>query len=372
MVRRQVVVWMGAVIVGALAAISGLRVGHAEIRGTAQAARSVDGPLVVLDAHGGFGPGPTGAEILAARPGAPARVLARGLPFPFSGGLAPSPDGRYVTFGEDSDEHYANTPGYVTKTEGLWIVGSNGAGLHRLLVPPPSVYATRQDPGNVLAIGPVAWSPDRHTLAYAVNAGGGSFITAGRPERGLGLWLTRYDRASPRYLTTSAQLGHLTARAAGPHDGPPLFVTSLSWSPNGKTLAVGVDRRIVLVDALTGRPRRLVGQGRDAAFSPAASALAYVTGTGTKAVVSSLWVADAQGRHARKLLSTRGPMISPAWAPDGQSIAYVGGASFAGGGTAIQVVDVATGSSHVALTVKGPGIPVGGRFVRLAWMHTRQ
>jgi Tol biopolymer transport system component len=77
-----------------------------------------------------------------------------------------------------------------------------------------------------------------------------------------------------------------------------------------------------------------------------------------------LQVADAQGRHGRVL--AKGPISSPAWAPDGRTLAYVDG------GTAIRTVAVATGQTRAALTVSAQGLyPPSGQFLRLAWMHTR-
>jgi hypothetical protein len=64
-------------------------------------------------------------------------------------------------------EDVAVAPGTPPQTQGLWLVPSTGGSSRRLLLPPRSVE------GNQLGIGPVAWSPDRYTLAYAVNPAGG-------------------------------------------------------------------------------------------------------------------------------------------------------------------------------------------------------
>src|SRR5581483_11838221 len=104
----------------------------------------------VLYGHGGLvQPGPTEGQILTVQSGRVVRVLASGLPYPFMGGLAPSPRGRYVAYGAGA--------------EGLSIVTPDGAHSRRLLVPPRSAFH------NTLGIGPVAWSPDRYTLAYVVQ-----------------------------------------------------------------------------------------------------------------------------------------------------------------------------------------------------------
>jgi hypothetical protein len=84
----------------------------------------------------------------------------------------------------------AVAPGTPPQTQGLWLVPSTGGSRRRLLLPPRSVER------NQLGIGPVAWSPDRYTLAYAVNPGGG-VMNVSRTEPALGIWLTRYDHVHP-------------------------------------------------------------------------------------------------------------------------------------------------------------------------------
>lgn len=65
----------------------------------------------------------------------------------------------------------------------------------------------------------------------------------------------------------------------------------------------------------------------------------------------ALYVADADGYNAQQVLSSDDPILSPAWSPDGQKIAYV---SFESGNSAIYVQNAATGE-RVRLT-SFPGI----------------
>jgi hypothetical protein len=321
--------------------------------------RGVNGPLVVLHTPGGMG---GREEILEVQQGRVSRVLVRGLPSPHMGGLAPSPRGRYLAYGEDATV----APGAPPQTQGLWLVPSTGGSPRRLLLPPRSVE------GNQLGIGPVAWSLDRYTLAYAVNPGGG-VMYGSRPEPGLGIWLTRYDHVHPRLLVTFVQLGAVDA----PPVRAPFVINQLSWSPDGHTLAVSTFRRvpgatqsahavpvILAVNTATGAVRMLVRGAQDGVFAPRGAALAYTASGSGSAGGGTLQVADAQGRHGRVL--ARGPISSPAWAPDGRTLAYIAG------GTAIRTVAVATGQTRLVLTVSAPGLhPRGGQFLRLAWMHTR-
>jgi len=323
---------------------------------------NVNGALVVLATGAAGSGGPPTATLVTAQQGRVRQVLARGLPFPYTGGLAPSPRGRYVAFGEDA----AIGPGTSPQTQGLWLVTSAGTGLRRLLLPPRSVE------GNQLGIDAVAWSPDRYTLAYAVNPAGGGMNTS-RPEPALGIWLTRYDQPRPRLLVTPTQLGAVELGATK----APLFINGLSWSPDGRTLAVSTFRPapgatqagqtipvILAVDTSTGRVRVLVSGAQDGAFAPTGSALAYTTSGGKASTTEVLRVADAQGRHGRALAA--GNLASPVWAPDGRTLAYIDG------GTTLRTVDLATGRSQAVLTTTMRGqrlLPVGGHFVRLAWLR---
>jgi Tol biopolymer transport system component len=218
--------------------------------------------------------------------------------------------------------------------------------------------------GNQLGIGPVAWSPDRYTLAYAVNPGGG-VMYGSRPEPALGIWLTRYNHVHPRLLVTFAQLQ------------TPFVINQLSWSPDGRTLAVSTFRRlpgatqpeqpvpvILAVNMATGAVRMLVRVAQDGVFAPRGAALAYTVSGSGPAGGGTLYVADAQGRHGRVL--AKGPISSAAWAPDRRTLAYIDG------GTAIRTVTVATGQTRLVLTIGAQGLhPPGGQFLRLAWMPAR-
>jgi hypothetical protein len=330
---------------------------------------TVNGPLLVLYARGGPGHlGPTVGDgrILVVHGSKVVRTLTHGLPFPFTGGLVSSPCGRYVAYGEDA----MPGPGRPPQTQGLWLTTSDGRVTRRLLLPPPS--ATGQPD---YSIGPIAWSPDRRTLAYAVN----NAQDYGVNPRGLGVWLTRYDRPHPRLAATLTQLG-VIADGSQP-------ITQLSWSPDGHILAVSAARStprptqpgqitpvVVAFDLATGKTRVLVSGGWYGVFSPVGKALAYVTGgVGTPGAMV-LWVADARGRHGRRLASVLGTLFSPAWSPDGRTIAYIEGGVTASGPTAIHTVDVASGRNRVLLAATAPSqplVPPGGRFIRLAWIDAR-
>ena len=75
--------------------------------------------------------------------------------------------------------------------------------------------------------------------------------------------------------------------------------------------------------------------------------IAYVTKVGSR---YSLWVADADGENAQSALSSPEPIISPAWSPSGQQLAYV---SFESRKPVVYVHDVATGRRRLIANFRG-------------------
>ncbi|MCC4114117.1 Tol-Pal system beta propeller repeat protein TolB [Aromatoleum toluclasticum] len=79
--------------------------------------------------------------------------------------------------------------------------------------------------------------------------------------------------------------------------------------------------------------------------------IAYVVKSGpTAAPRYELQIADADGMNSATALASREPIISPAWAPDGQRIAYV---SFEAKKPVIYVHTLATGQRQVVANFKG-------------------
>jgi len=75
--------------------------------------------------------------------------------------------------------------------------------------------------------------------------------------------------------------------------------------------------------------------------------LAYVTRAGTR---YTLWVADADGENAQPALFSVESIISPAWSPNGRSLAYV---SFEARKPVIYVHDIATGKRRMVADFRG-------------------
>ena len=79
--------------------------------------------------------------------------------------------------------------------------------------------------------------------------------------------------------------------------------------------------------------------------------MAYVTMTGTAPNLRyALMVADSDGYNPQTVVSSKEPLLSPAWSPDSRKLAYV---SFERGNSAIYVQEILTGSREVLASFKG-------------------
>lgn len=84
--------------------------------------------------------------------------------------------------------------------------------------------------------------------------------------------------------------------------------------------------------------------GDKGAFS---TRIAYITKAAQR---YQLWVADADGENAQSALASPEPIISPAWSPDGNQLAYV---SFESRKPVIYLHDVSTGKRRLIANFKG-------------------
>jgi TolB protein len=93
--------------------------------------------------------------------------------------------------------------------------------------------------------------------------------------------------------------------------------------------------------------------------------LAYVT-TDSSRKTFRLQIADADGINEQVLYKSPEPIISPAWSPDAQQIAYV---SFESGRSEVFIQDIATGKRKKVAAFKGnnssPAFSPNGRYLAL-------
>lgn len=190
--------------------------------------------------------------------------------------------------------------------------------------------------------GRVSWRPDGSGIAFqgirsvfiARDAGGGvrelNLADAERPvfsPDGRSLAFTRlYGSATGVWivdLESGKQRQLLRSRRGVEYVGS-------SFSPDGTTLLAsrvdnsrGGGEEVVAVDLAGGAPKRLLGNGFSAVYSPDGTRIAFLRGTGKRGA-GDLFVLDLATRSLRRL--TRTPHkeeVYPSWDPSGQRLAFV-------------------------------------------------
>lgn len=111
-----------------------------------------------------------------------------------------------------------------------------------------------------------------------------------------------------------------------PGDGRNLSASS--FAPDGSLLVeVSEPGRLPSIDRLdfaTGRLTPFLKGAMSAAYSPDGSAVAFTGRKRTAPMDWDIWVADANGHHARDVIDAEGTQDLPMWSPDGTQLAYSG------------------------------------------------
>jgi len=201
-----------------------------------------------------------------------------------------SPDGSRIAFVAATD---------MTDDFDLWMIDADGTELHQLT-----------DTDNVWE-GVPSWSPDGQHLVYSHSVGG---VDEGGDVRVLNV------EDPDAQQTVVADRG----------DWP-------SWSPDGNTILYSgyVDETSALftVPAAGGQATELKTDGppgaSEASWSPDGNHVAFVASSGDPGAQDpvrwneDIWVMDADGTHARKVVTTEGnDHWMPTWSPDGGHLMF--------------------------------------------------
>ena len=123
-------------------------------------------------------------------------------------------------------------------------------------------------------------------------------------------------------------------REAGKDDDAPQVATFLPYKRDGSGIVVGKRVELLEADAETGDIRTLVAGDFDvniARWSPEGNRLAFTRGRGGRERHwKDLWIANADGQHARRRTQSLASVQKIAWSPDGRRIALIAAAAEGG------------------------------------------
>ncbi len=226
-----------------------------------------------------------------------------------------SPDGRWMAFARRIADGTQMVKGheYGPRTA-LWLRDLRDGSERTVMDPITPDIAERNNAG---ALPRHAWHPDGRSIVLTEG---------GKLKR---LWVEdgRIDEipfTAQVERTISEQVYHPFAVETGPVD-----VKLMRWhtaSPDGRTLAFVALDRIWLMDVPGGPPRPLSDAGYEQyspAWAPDGRTLAFTSWSDAEG--GALWTVPAGGGRPTRLTTLNGMYLNPTWSPDGSSIVFVRG-----------------------------------------------
>ncbi len=199
-------------------------------------------------------------------------------------------------------------PGRIAFTRGdgaLWLVRPTpGMTPQKLLSAPAGLIATYP-----------SWSHDGRRLAYGLM----NMATAsGFPESDL--YVAQADGRDARLLLAHQRSGEQLSAPAWSLDDRAIYFSRLTLVYQNQSVS-GARREIVRLDLQTQQRTVVLSDGHQASLSPRGDQMAFIH-VDPITYQQSLWLSDVDGRAPRAALDqpARGVLLSPRFAPDGQTL----------------------------------------------------
>jgi len=234
------------------------------------------------------------------------------------GGIAPevSPDGRYVAFGRRIPDGLESYKGHVFGPRtALWLRDLQ-TGEERLLTDPIELDESEEISRQMPILPGMVWSGDGKSM---VISQGGKFRR---------LWV---DSGKVETISFTAHVHRTISEMA--YSPLPLsddafearFIRWQTASPDGKQLVYQAMGKLWLMDLPNGKPRRLTPDSFtpgefSPAWSPDGKTVAFTSWADEKH--GQLWTVSAAGGEPKQITKDPGEYLNPTWSADGTTLAY--------------------------------------------------